>query len=607
MDRGTPALIGWLAFASLVLVFIVTGLVMLIAPTDARHDGGFGGILWRSLMRAMDPGTVGGDTGGPLFLGLMLAVTIGGIFIVSSLIGVLTAGLENRIAELRKGRSKVNVSGHAVILGWSDQVFTVITELVKANITNTKGAVVVLADRDKVEMQDEVKARCGDVGRLRVICRSGSPLKRSDLELVSLDTARSIMVLPAINADGDVNVIKALLLLHNRPWPNDRPHVVAAVQDTHNLAAARLAAGNEAQVIDADDITVRLVVQSHRQSGLSTVYTDLLDFSGNEVYLKAEPSLVGKDYGEALHAFRTGAPIGLCRDDGKVVLNPASNTLITAADKVIVVAEDELLISLATEPPSIAADRIVEVTAPKPVPDQTLIIGWNARGPKVLDLLDQLVPAGSTADVAAPTEPTEALLMPRVRLLVGYKPCQPTNRQSLEKLDLAAYQHIIVLADDSLPPDQADDRTLVTLLHLRDIEITFGDPYSIVTEMNDDANREIAQVTKADDFIVSNRFITLLLTQLAENELIRPVLTDLFDPAGSEIVLKPAGDYVQPGGAVTFSTVVEAARRRGESAMGYRLARDGEVAPSFGVVLNPDKEQPIEFDPSDSIVVVAER
>ena len=76
---------------------------------------------------------IGGNDGTAVFVVLMFLVTLGGIFIVSALIGVLTAGLNGRIEELRKGRAPVIARDHTVILGWSDQVFIVVSELVKAN------------------------------------------------------------------------------------------------------------------------------------------------------------------------------------------------------------------------------------------------------------------------------------------------------------------------------------------------------------------------------------------------------------------------------------------------------------------------------------------
>ncbi|MEV4969742.1 CASTOR/POLLUX-related putative ion channel [Streptomyces scopuliridis] len=606
MDRGTPALIGWLGLASLALITLVSSVVVVAAHKDTEENGGWPGVIWMSLLRTLDPGTMGGDTGQPLFLILMLTVTIGGIFIVSALIGVLTTGLETRIQELRKGKSRLIEHGHTIVLGWSDQIFTVIAELVEANQSERRSCVVILADRDKVDMDDEIRRRIPDTGKTRVICRSGSPLQRADLELVSPDTAKAIMVLPPVGDDSDIDVIKVLLLLNNRTWRGTRPNVVAAVQNSPNLAAARLAAGETALVIDVDDIAVRLIVQSHRQSGLSTVFNELLSFMGNEIYPWAEPGLTGSTYGESLNAFELGVPIGLHREDGEILVNPAMDTVIEDGDRLLMVAEDDLLIKRATDRPTILRSAITTAHVRSPLPDRTLLIGWNPRAAKIISLLDRLVKAGSVVDIAAPRQPLEDMNGQLDNLTVGFKHCDPIHRPSLEALGLESYRHVVVLTDDAIDPGRADDRTLVTLLHLRDIEIQLGDPYSIVTEMNDDANREVAQVTKADDFIVSTKVISLLLTQLSENRNLYAVFADLFDPQGSEIYLKPAPSYLVPGAEANFATVIEAARQRGETAIGYRLAQQSDEPPLYGVHLNPSKTAPLTLSDGDTVVVLAE-
>ena len=71
-----------------------------------------------------------------------------------------------------------------------------------------------------------------------------------------------------------------------------------------------------------------MLVQSHRQSGLCTVCTDLLDFGGDELYLRSEPSLVGQAYSAALDAYELGSPIGLRSAAGTVRLNPPMDTRI---------------------------------------------------------------------------------------------------------------------------------------------------------------------------------------------------------------------------------------------------------------------------------------
>ena len=60
---------------------------------------GFGEALWQVTMRTVDTGTVAGDTGWSFRL-VGFAITLGGIFIVSALIGVLASGLEGRLNDL---------------------------------------------------------------------------------------------------------------------------------------------------------------------------------------------------------------------------------------------------------------------------------------------------------------------------------------------------------------------------------------------------------------------------------------------------------------------------------------------------------------------------
>jgi voltage-gated potassium channel Kch len=604
MDRGMPALVAWLMLAS-------AALIVLFAALSELVPGGYAGswlhALWETFLSTVDSGQIGGISNyNHLFLLTMLASTVAGIFVVSTLIGVLATGVANQVAELRKGRSPVLLKGHAVILGWSDQIFTIVSELANAN-EGRRSYVVILANEDKVVMEDNIRARLPHLRHIRVICRTGSPLKPSDLEIVNLDSARSITVLSPADASADIQVIKALLLLRYRSWTGPRrPHVVAAVQDSHNYPAAVLAGGEYAQIIDADDIAVRLVVQSHRQSGLSTVCTDLLDFSGNEIYMTPTPSLAGRTFGEALNAFDKASPIGIYAGaTDTIAINPDMGRVLEPRDELIVIAEHRKDTRPSTSAAPVHEAAVVTTHEVADGPDATLLIGWNSRAPKIIQLLDDLVGYGSRVDIAATPQP-DFPLGPRANLVVGYKECDPTSRPSLESIGLAGYRHIVVLSDDGVDPAHADDRALVTLLHLREFEAQFGDQYSIVTEMNDDANREVAQVAAADDFIVSNRLISLLMTQLAENYRLQGVFKDLFDPRGSEIHLKPADRYVVAKTPVNFATVVAAARGHGETAIGYRRWTQKDSAPTYGVVLNPPRHEHLTLAAEDSVIVVAE-
>jgi hypothetical protein len=97
------------------------------------------------------------------------------------------------------------------------------------------------------------------------------------------------------------------------------------------------------------------------------------------------------------------------------------------------------------------------------------------------------------------------------------------------------------------------------------------------------------------------------LSQLSENKHLDGVFRTLFAAEGSEIYIRPMSDYVRPGVPVNFHTVLEAAARRGETAIGYRLlVHANDPAQGYGVKVNPDKSATVTFAANDRIVVLAE-
>jgi voltage-gated potassium channel Kch len=606
MSKGTISLIGWLAFASLMLMAAVTVALEFVQAPDENGARPNPILLLWDTFRSMF-GLAVDDRGPWAELALWFVIALGGIFIVSALVGLLTSGLNVKLETLRKGRSLVVERGHTVILGWSDQVFTVVSELVEANRSRRRSAIAILAEHDKVDMEDRLRHRLGDTGGTKLICRTGSPLDLTDLEMVNLNAARSIIVLapdtPSAE-DADAYVLKTLLAINRGPAFKDRPHhVVAAVREGRNRAVARLA-GGDAVVIDGDDISARLVVQTARQSKLSVVYQDLLDFGGDEFYIVSEPKLVGRAFGHALLAYRRCCPVGLYHPNGTTKINPPMETPIGPEDRLVILAQDDSLIKLSNQSFQVNPAAVVHSVRGPQAPERTLLLGWNGRAVRIIEQLDSYVTGGSTVDIVtdrSDVDMTVAQLSQRVRALsLRIKDGDVRDRNVLESLDVAAYQNVIVLSDDLLDPLTADSRVLVTLLHLRDMLSKRGHTGSIVSEMRDDRDRALAQLTRADDFVVSEQMVSLLLTQISENRHLESVFTDLFDPDGAEIYLRPASYYVRPTPGQTFATVVEAARRRGEIAIGYRIAEPGE---GHGVVLNPDK---VEVMPGiDRVIVLA--
>ncbi len=606
MARGTVAVMGLLALATVAFVVVIALIVVVFGFfPKGEHSLTFFEVLWGNLMRTLDPGTMGGDEGWT-FRAAMLIVTIGGLIIVASLIGIISSGFDAKIDELRKGRSRVLESDHTLILGWSQKVLPIVSELCIANESRKRPVIVILADRDKVEMEDEIRAQLPRGTRTRVIVRRGDPMDLGDLELGNPHTARSIILLaPEGSEDPDSIVIKMALALTNNPRRGQRTlDVVGELQEARNLEAATLVGRNEVSWILARDLISRITVQTCRQRGLSGVYTDLLDFAGDEIYFAEEPKLTGATFFDAQLSFADSCVMGIVSGE-TVQLNPDPATVINAGDRLIHLAADDSAIRLAS--PGIPDDSVVSVEADEDQrPERTLVLGFNSDFRTIMRELNEYVAKGSITTVVADIDPPDFL--PRENMTVNFVRGDTTSRGVLEGLDVPSFDHIIVLAYKNLGDNQrADAKTLVTLLHLREIGDRAGAPLNIVSEMLDDRNREIAEVTKADDFIVSDKLISLALSQLSENRQLSRVFDILFDSDGSEVYLKPAGRYIRPGESVDFYSVLEAARRRGETAIGYRVAEHAfDSSKSYGVRLNPLKTDRLAFAPADRIIVLAE-
>ncbi|MFE6905284.1 CASTOR/POLLUX-related putative ion channel [Streptomyces erythrochromogenes] len=636
---GTTPLIGWLALACLAVVVPASAVLVWADRAAPPTLSGRLQAVWVSVGQTLK---LGGAVGSPLYVLASVTLALVALLFVSTLVSLITTGINRRIMSLRRGHSTVLEAGHTVVLGWSDQIFPVVSELARANANQRRSAIAVLAPKDKVDMEDEVATGLGGTGRrtgtgaTRIICRSGPTTDPAALARVSPRTSKAVLVLPPDGDSGDAQVVKTLLAL-DAALPRPRTAVVvAAVRDSRNHLTAQLAAGPGGHVLCADEVIARLLVQTARQPGLSLVYQDLLDFDGDEFYTAPAQDLAGRAFGEALLAFTTSSVVGLLHADGRVVLNPDPDAEIGAGDRIILISEDDDTSVPQPAGPWVEEDAIVTALPRPRCAERLLLLGWNRRAPLVVEQLDEFVAPGSTLDVvalgdgAAPRTAAEVAAV-RSRLEVTFHSGDITDPDVLAKLDVPSYDSVIVIGETDRgaapapsaavaaaaadappsafapePGSATDDRTLVTLLHLRAIGEAAGRELPLTTEMSDDGNRLLAPARAGADFIVSGRLISLLMTQISESGHLADVFEELFEAEGSEFYLRPAADYVRTDREVAFATVVESARRRRECAVGYRLRAEAATAPSYGVRLNPDKRQRVRFGEHDWVVVLAE-
>ena len=321
MSRGTSALMMWLGLLSATLI-IVTSVILFLQKSIP--DKNFWQLIWGNFLGTLGEGIIDGDDTNWLYILITLTIILGGLFIVSSLVGILTTGMEAKLESLRKGRSKVIETGHTVILGWSEEIFTIISELVTANANLKKSYIVIMGEKDKVEMEEAIRDYLGPIQKTRIVCREGNPILVNDLDIVSLAAAKSIIILSPAKDDPDSNVIKIILAItNNSARKKGSYHIVAEIRDQKNMEAAHIVGKDEAEIVLVGDLISRITAQTCRQSGLSSVYTELLDFGGCEIYFTEQPTLVGKNYAEIQPLFSESSVIGIKQNGHNVKTDPS--------------------------------------------------------------------------------------------------------------------------------------------------------------------------------------------------------------------------------------------------------------------------------------------
>ncbi len=463
-------------------------------------------------------------------------------------------------------------------------------------------------------MEDEIKEKIKTTKNTKIICRTGNPIDVTDLEIANPQDTKSIIILDKESESSDAEVIKVILAItinrNNRKLPY---HITAEIKEEKNFEVAEMVGKDEVELILSDEFISKIMVQTSRQSGLSVVYTDFLDFEGDEIYFYEEKALFNKTFRDALFAYADSAVIGLQFPDGKVTLNPPADTLIEPGTSLIAISEDDDTVIMSDKPHSpISEDLILDSTDHNNGPEKTLVLGWNHRTMLIIkELADYLRPGSEIKIVAEYDEPKDVIKQLNKdysAISIEYTKANTTDKVVLKNIDINMYDHLLLLSyQNTYERQEADAKTLITLLHLRNLAEHTNQTLNIVSEMLDAKNRELAKVTNADDFIISDNIISLLMSQVSENKHLMRVFEQLFQAEGSEVYLKPAKDYVKIGEEMDFYTVLEAALRKDEIAIGYRkMVYKRDESEAYGVRLNPNKFDKFVFDPKDTIILFAE-
>eukprot|EP01094_Clydonella_sp_ATCC50884_P023927 TRINITY_DN5872_c0_g1_i1.p1 TRINITY_DN5872_c0_g1~~TRINITY_DN5872_c0_g1_i1.p1 ORF type:complete len:673 (-),score=221.59 TRINITY_DN5872_c0_g1_i1:313-2331(-) len=560
------------------------------------------------------------DESGVLPVLVSLALSIAGMLLDALLVGLVADALGEKMDDLKKGKSKVLEEGHTLILGWNDKLLPLIKELAIANESEGGGVVVVLADREKEAMEEEIQEQFSEeeLKGTDIVCRSGNPMLVSELEKVSADQARSIVAL-AIEGDpdaADAMMVRVVLALCG--GMQLAGHVVAEMRDIDNCDLVRIVGKNKVETVVSHDIIGRLMIQCARQRGLATTYERLLGFDGHEFYFSEFKHLVGKAFGEIGRWFPNAVPCGYKDAEGKIFLNPPADYCFQPGDELLAICEDDSVFNIASSPDPLFDEpdtASLPNWQPEEVgPEKILFCGWRRDLDDMITELDKCVSPGSELHILSTIPENERLTMLKEggleeqckNLSLHHRQGSPVMRRVLEALDLESFSSILILAEQSeeaIDVTAADSRSMATLLLIRDIQAKRGIPScTVISEITDPRTKQLIAVARISDYVVSNELVSMALAMISENREISTVLQELWTADGSEVFVRSARFYLAPGESLSFYQLARRVSTRQEVLLGYR--RNGSTLGE--VIINPDnKGEQIVWGEHDEFVVIA--
>ena len=428
-----------------------------------------------------------------LMLLAIIVVIIGMILFSGAIIATVTTALRAFIERKSRAKGKIIVNNHFVILNWSSKVPEMIYNLM---LKGFKHSIVILSDKTKEYISAELKSLflTNDVKqriKANLIIKEGDSLLRGNLEDISIDKASQICIMAkedeidntddeVINAD--LLNLKIVLKLGSFDLKEDCQIIVETDSEdarTQIDSLSRKLASLRKLNISAVSFNKKIgqiIAQSLVMPQMSNLYNELFSFEGSEFY--------------------------------SIESDQGIDEYMKKHPNAIPVHKDEQLFVLASSEDDCKQERKVEYTNDKKfeiakkvsVPHTNIfVIGENS---KTKFLLQNLSRSKEYGDVD-----------------FEYKQYEKDDIKTLinDVKEAEGERKILILSDDKVGADSYDANVFVALIELSKA-FPQKENITYITELLDSRNLASVKDFNIHNTIISNKMMSLLITQLALNK-----------------------------------------------------------------------------------------
>lgn len=618
-------------FFSLLVVFIILFLIInlikyLLLQYSWTHDHlhSFAKHIRSTFLQMTDPWNMNQDNDSGWLLKIWTILSgLSWIIILSMLIALITTYLENFFYSFRKWTWAVLEKDHTVILWWNNRVIDILRELIIANESEDKSTVVILAGDKKEGIDNMIQNRIKDKKHTKIIVTTWNPANTKDLNRINIKYAKSIIILSNASEESDkeekvyadntsIKTVMAIIACQNNQ--NQIPIIVELFfKESRDI----ISWFNDENIISIDSrwMMAKILVQTSLTGWLDIVYNEILSFDWNEMYFY-KSDWQNENFYNIIYKLKDGIPLWVFTNKWEIKLRPEKNYIMQENDSIVALAEDDSTL----EYNSANYKKISVPSIPKKTTNifhkKTLLIWrhnvWYVFIEESMDYLKKW----STFDILI-ENPDEEFYndidildkkYPDVKISV--KQVNTRNHNDFNKIDISGYNDIIILSQDPKETriEKIDTETLMILLMIKEKLKNQDHKPKLITQVLNPDNKDLITQTDIDDFIVSNKLITMILAQLSENKLIKKFYDDIFQEEWSEIYIKPITSYITDfDKKYSFLELIECANLRDEICLWIRFWKESkDSSKNFWVKLNPPKDKLFDISKDDFLVVLSE-
>lgn len=591
MARGTGSMIFLLLCSTLIVVLVLSLILTVLEQANPLE------VFWDNLATTINAWMPETDAGSVAVIIVKSLAAILGLLFTSILIGIFSNAVEEKISDLRKGRSDVLEENHTIILGFIPGEYELLSELVLAK-GEEPGCIVVAENMDKEEMESLISENLLIPKSVRIICRTVDICDPSALKCCSFETCRNVVISPM----DDKRNVRVLLAAEKvlRSSENPEAFITATVIDNRYAVPAGFGRKKTIQV-NTSDFMARIVSRTLVEPGLSWVYDEVFGFNGSEFYIDSIPETVGKSFKKIMACLQGGIPVGI-RRNGQIEVCPSPETVIGEEDELVYFSENRHAITVnpaaKMEKAGFAGQKKNEKSTNES--DTFAILGYNDVYATIISEIAPYAKRIIVANVdAAEREQVSACIR-------GITDCPYTiiekpvdSLENLEELVKEA-DHIALLSGWKEAPEDEDTDNMIRIIRLSALRKEKGYQFNIAAEMNNERNRSLVLKNNNIDFIVANNMASLFLAQIAETPELYAFFEDLISTGGYELSLKNPAETSAIGEAVTFGELRMMAYENQWILLGY-LSDENGISTTY---LNPAVDQEILLSEEKKLIVI---